>query len=200
MLVIPSYSSSIASIIGIDPGSSNLGIGIIYYDVKTFQIVGSKAFTLNGAKLGKGSWVTKIHGDRAGRINALGEALLQVILNEEGVTDIVSESPFMSRFAQAFASLTEVVAEVRRVIINHFPWLTLHLIDPPSVKNAVGAKGNADKDEVKTAISNLPGFVYNDPDEFMFLDEHSTDALAVAYSRYKVLKEYHQCLPPFEMF
>lgn len=191
-LVIPSNASPIASIIGVDPGSNCLGVGIIYYDVITLEIVGSDAFTLFADKLAKNSWTGFVHGGRAGRIEALGETLLKVMHDQTGLTDVISESPFMSRFAQTFAALTEVVNEVRFAVTRYHPWMPLHLVDPPSVKNAVGAKGNADKDAVKLALRMLEGFVYTGGIPFGDLDEHSVDALAVGYFRYKQLKEMNQ--------
>lgn len=191
-LVMPYGVSNIASIIGVDPGSNCLGVGIIDYDVYTLEIVGSDAFTLFADKLAKNSWTSYVYGDRAGRIQALSETLLKVMHDNGRVTDIISESPFMSRFAQAFAALTEVVNGVRYAVMQYNSWMPLHVVDPPTVKNAVGAKGNADKDAVKMALRILEGFVYTGQTPFGELDEHSVDALCVGYYRYKQLKEMNQ--------
>jgi Holliday junction resolvasome RuvABC endonuclease subunit len=66
------------------------------------------------------------------------------------------------------------------------------MIDPPSVKKAVGATSHAKKDEVKAALARLPDLNYNGPVPLEMLDEHSIDALAVAYCRLKILREQHR--------
>ena len=57
------------------------------------------------------------------------------------------------------------------------------MVDPPSVKKAVGAPARGDKDAVKRAIKLIKELEMVNFDNF---DEHSIDATAVGY--YELLK------------
>lgn len=189
MLTIDQNSSPIVKIVGLDPGSVSLGVGVFNIDLTNFRIVSSDAWTLNGSKLlGKESWIESTHGSRVGRIASLEEELLGIFMRVQP-NAIASESPFFnSRFPQAYGALTEVMCTIRRAVMHYDLWTPLHLIDPPTVKMAVGVKGNADKDQMKVAVGNLAEIQYRGIIPFEQLDEHSIDALAVAYSHYTNLR------------
>lgn len=194
MLKMPVGASSIASIVGIDPGSDTLGVGIVYFDVATLQIVASQAFTLNGTRNGRGSFATEIHGDRFGRINSHCEELLRVFRMVQPL-EIACESPFMSRRRPAaFGALTEVVCAVRQAAMLYDVWKPLEMIDPPTVKRAVGVSGKTGGPEGKKLMQKAvlllaETFHYDGDVPLAQLDEHSIDALAVAYCHYTQLLE-----------
>jgi len=183
MLVMPHGSSNIVTIIGIDPGSFNMGVAVIFFNVDTLEIVATRAWTLSGVKLGrKQSWITDTHGDLEGRITGMGETLLEILQHFQPVL-VCSESPFISKkFPQAGLVLTRVVSAIRQAVQRYDIWKTLDIIDPPSVKNAVGAAGNAPKEVMKEKVMQLPIF-YDGNTPMHLLDEHSIDAIAVAYGR-----------------
>lgn len=183
------------SIIGLDPGTETLGVGVLYVELEDFRIVSSSAKTYRGSKLaGKADWISEVHGDRTGRIEAHLHNLVQ-IFREVRPMDIACESPFSNKkFPQSFGALVETLSAIRRAVMQYDIWKPLHLVDPPSVKNAVGVKGNKGGPEGKAlmlqALLRLAGeFNYNGVIPFDQLDEHSVDALAVAYWRYKTLKQ-----------
>lgn len=189
MLVIPEDASPVGCIAGIDPGSETLGFGALKVNVVTLQIVESTAFTFVGSKLAKDSWFGEIHGARAERIAAHEENLVQMFQYYRPNL-VASESPFYSQFRpQAYGALTETVDAIRSALWRYDCWLSLFMIDPPTVKKAVGASSHAKKDEVKAALMALPDLNYNGPTPIELLDEHSVDALAVAYCRLKILRE-----------
>jgi Holliday junction resolvasome RuvABC endonuclease subunit len=195
MLRLPDGAAHIATVVGIDPGSDTLGVGVLYFDLDALEIVGSEAFTLNGTRQGRGTFATEIHGDRLGRIESHREALLQVFRYFEPIS-IASESPFMSRrMPAAYGALTEVVCAIRHAAMQYDAWKPLKMIDPPTVKRAVGVSGKTGGPEGKklmlTALLAMP------PTELRYcgdvpmesLDEHSIDALAVAYCHLTQLLE-----------
>lgn len=184
---MPEGASSLVNLMGLDPGTNKLGVGILCIDMKTSQIVGANALTLVGEKLAKGTWMSEMHGDRFGRIAQL-QRQLNRLLHHYQVVDIASESPFYSlRHPNAYGALTEVICAIRDAVIYYDCWKSLTLIDPPTVKNAVGAKGNADKDVMKEKVMTVLGPVYQGVVPINELDEHSYDALAVAYCRWQQL-------------
>lgn len=190
MLTMPPYGSRVASIVGIDPGSTTLGVAIIRFDCYTYQIVSTRAFTVKAAKLSKESWATEVHGERLGRINAIEEKLYWIFRDVEPF-QVVSESPFYSfKHPNAYGVLMEVITAIRNALMRYDLWKELHLIDPPSVKNAVGAKGNAGKDEVRAKVLGLaPTLRFVGPVPMEELDEHSFDSIGVAYGRYQRMLE-----------
>jgi Holliday junction resolvasome RuvABC endonuclease subunit len=138
--------------------------------------------------MAKHSWVTDIHGERFARINAHCANLFRLLTALEPAF-IASESPFFSRAQpQAYGALTEIVYALRLTIFQYDPLLEVQLIDPPSVKNAVGAKGNADKEAVRACVLSLDDFKYNGQIPIDALDEHSIDALAVAKAMHDIIR------------
>lgn len=191
MLRLPADSGSIISVVGIDPGTSTLGTSVLWIDLNTMGIISSSAKTFRGDRLqDEESWLGALHGDRFSRICALEGALLHLFTHVKPYL-IASEAPFISmRQPQAYGALTEVMCAIQNAVMFYDAWKPLYRIDPPSVKKAVGAAGNADKHAVKQAVLQLRDLNYAGDTPLELLDEHSVDALAVAYARWRnFLKE-----------
>lgn len=190
MLHIPENTGTTACNIGLDPGSDTLGMACITFSLETGEMLGAWARTLHGAKLARNKvWLTGLFGERVARIEALGENL-RALFQHEQPFDIASESPFLGKFAAAYGALVEVICMIRREVMIYDQWKTLSLIDPPSVKKAVGAPikgGKEGKLLVAKAIKDLVDsgkLKYTGDIPLEDLDEHSNDALAVAYARW----------------
>lgn len=177
-----------STIVGIDPGSETLGVCILSFDA-AFTLIKVEAATYRGSKLPVRDDIRLTHGDRAARIQAHYDNLLGILLQYQPIV-VTCESPFfMAARPQAYGALTEVVTMIRNALQTYRPNLDLGLIDPPSVKKAVGAKGNADKVGVREAILRMVGQIpFVGPITLDRLDEHSLDAFAVAYSAYLTLR------------
>lgn len=191
MIAIPFNSSSIATIVGIDPGTDTCGVAVLKFDLTTMELVGVDAQTLSGSRLNRRNiWMVEAHGDRASRIYHLQERL-EEIFNHVQPMDIVVESPFFSRRRpQAFGALTEIVTAIRFAVMRHDPWKTLVEIDPPSVKIAVGAEVQGGKESVRNALLRiLPELKWCGDIPFTQLDEHSIDAIAIALWRWMVIRQ-----------
>ena len=190
MLKLNDSSDPHINIIGIDPGTTHLGFSVIKVDVTDLRIKESVAYTLNGSKLSDdNSWLAQTYGDRFNRINALEKSLTE-IFQQYNPTIICAESPFFGlRHPNAFQALTEVICAIRNAVYKHDIWMTLKLVPPSSVKQAVFAKGNATKTTMKDCLTNLmPELNYNGNTPFNLLDEHSIDSLAVGYYAYTQMK------------
>lgn len=188
MLYIPEQTVKSTVIVGIDPGSENLGFATIEFDFATYEIVATKAITYVGSKLmSKNTWLTEHHGERVGRIACLKEIVIERLQELDPIL-VVCESPFYNpRRPGAYGVLVEVMLALKEATREYDPWRVLNMIDPPTVKKSVGAKGNAGKEDVLQAVLNLPGLNYQGNVPLSDLDEHSIDAIAVAYSKYKEL-------------
>lgn len=196
MLIDPHKDSEeILRIIGIDPGSTTMGVGLIEVNLKDQLIIGMAAKTLNAKKLRLSELDEKVHSARYSRIYALGDALYDLFA-EVKPSIVACESPFMSRRQPtAYGSLMETVYAVRTALRNYDSTIPLDLVDPPTAKIAVGAKGNAGKEEVLAGLVKVcekEGALFDEEKSGMAIkeiDEHSSDGLAIAYWRYKIFKE-----------
>lgn len=188
MLPIPTDPNNTFHIVGIDPGTTMLGVSLLKVDITSLKILSSEAWTLNAERLmGQYQWTELMHGARTCRIHALHLELLK-IFNYYNPLLIVSEAPFINgRFPQAGIALTEVLSAIRQAVIAYDQWKSLYIVPPSSVKNAVRAPGNANKDVMKQRLLELTELNYIGEVPMIKLDEHSIDALAVAYSKWKEL-------------
>jgi Holliday junction resolvasome RuvABC endonuclease subunit len=189
MHLLPAYRDDRARINSIDPGSNTLGFCSIEFSVNTLEIYSTEATTFIGDKMSTNHYFASVHGDRFGRINAHEDNLYRLFQYHQPLV-VVSESPFYSsRRPTAFQALLEVINAIRCALLRHDPSMCLEQIDPPSVKKAVGALGNAGKDDVKAAVLKLTDLNFQGPVPLAMLDEHSIDAIAVGYSK---LQEYRR--------
>ena len=183
----------VGRIVGIDPGSTTLGFSILEYDLHSFEIVRTYARTFNAGKMKLSELDIANHSERYARIYELMDTLYDAFVEMEP-TFVISESPFMAmRRPQAYGALVEVVFAIRSALRKYDPTMNLDLIDPPRAKNAVGASGNAKKEQVHAALKKLlPNLHFDETrssESFDKLDEHSVDGLAIAYSRWRKLTE-----------
>lgn len=171
-------------IMGIDPGTDTLGIAFIDVHIETLipRLVYAETNTASKAAKHK---VFKIdmRGGRDVRLEYHYDFLYDIMCRAEPLF-IAGESPFYQPGrGEAFAALVETYAMLRRVTWDYSPTCSIRRIDPVTAKNYVGVShSGTDKDDVAKAVYEL----YKDscPDGLSIeeLDEHSTDAIAVAHT------------------
>ena len=188
MHLMPVNAGSVARIIGIDPGSESLGLSCIDYDLVTQQVVSSTAQTFVGSKMGMNEWMGEVHSNRFARIDAHYQNLMWVLQTMQP-TFVVCETPFFNpRRPNAFEVLVEVLKMIRQALWDYDRHMRLETVDPPSVKKGVKAPGNADKAAMTVAVCRLEGLNYQGTVPLAQLDEHSIDALAVAWVKVNQLR------------
>lgn len=180
----PNTSQWEFTLLGIDPGSSNLGISIYKLDFNTLAIKESFAFTISAKDTCFYNRNTSNEfGDKIARLQAMKSELAEVF-RSYSPSLIVCESPFFNSFTpNAYAILIEVVNLIHETIWEYNYQIPFFKVDPPTAKKAVGAKGNAKKDEMTQAIIEIKDRLKlkNNP---LDLDEHSIDALAIGHYGY----------------
>lgn len=187
------------SIIGIDPGTETLGLSILTFDAISIELQRVAAYTFVGSRLFHYSdAIAVLHGERYARLCAHQLNLLRIFQLVRPMA-IVSESPFFNpRRPAAGAALVETIDCIRGAIQQYDPYRVLQLVDPSSVKNAVGAKGNAGKDDVKKAMERLGNTLpFDSETPFASLSEHAIDSVAVAYWRYKQYQPWVPMKQPY---
>jgi len=161
----------------------------MYVDVLTFEITETTSQTYIGSKLGMSKEIAEVFGDKFARIECHKQNIKR-IFSEINPSVVVCESPFYnSRRPNAFAALTDVVGAIRYACFEYSALLSLELVDPPTAKIAVGAKGNGKKEQILEAILKLGNLAYKGIRPLETLDEHEIDAIAIAYWKYKKLRE-----------
>lgn len=178
----------VSRILAIDPGSTNLGMAILEINhwTNTVKVVHVYTFHIDNVVRHAYSNYEFIYGTSAARLYAIGE-LVYSMLCAWGIDDTVSEAPYMGRFPRAFEVLTYCMATIKQATNRYYGDKPLTIFDPATVKSAVGVRGNSkDKDAVAQALTRLP---YLDMNGFniAFLDEHSTDSIAVGCTYAKKL-------------
>lgn len=184
MIHIPFNSSNIGTIIGIDPGTTFVGIGFININLTNNKIISSDALTINGSKLYYNDFDIIVHGERYNRISCIEKYLIDIFIYKNPFI-ICAESPFFGlRHPNAFQALTEVICSIRKAVSIYNQSQNLYLVPPSNVKQLISLKGNSDKIVMKEKILNMDFLNYNGIIQMKDLDEHSIDALSVAYYAY----------------
>lgn len=181
-----SNSEQVVNILSIDPGSQTLGLAVLSFDPITLEMKRTQAQTFKGDRLpGMSDHVENSHGAMIARLQAHRTHLYGVMCHYRPHF-IASESPFYSsRMPSAYGVLMNTLdLAIRSAMSEYSPYMKLNLIDPPSVKKAVGAKGNDGKDAVRVALLRICEKLCISPEDIKTLDEHSIDAIAVGYSFY----------------
>lgn len=181
MFALPLDQTTEACIVGIDPGSETLGVCVLYFNVVTLAINRISPMTYTGSKLPSDPMLSILHGDRVSRVKAHEDNLFNIFSQNSPIA-VSTESPFYNpRMPGAYGALVEVICGIRNAVIRYSDVKPLYKVDPSSVKQAIGAKGNADKDGVRGYISKIPEIIDRLDRPLSSLDEHSIDATAVAY-------------------
>lgn len=178
----PNETDDLFRTVGIDPGTENLGISVIDLSLRTGKRIVAHSETLFTPKMLADYRVEeKVHGARTARLMALEDRLF-VLFELLRPHAICTESPFLGRFPQAFAALTECVSYVRRAVCRYDRYMPLEMVDPPTAKKSVGmtVKRGITKDDVTNAVEKLP-LEYAEGIVLRELDEHEVDSIAVAY-------------------
>lgn len=188
---------------GIDPGTDTLGYAIVTLNIDTLEIELEKVATFEAAKATrKLPDLSYLLGPRTVRLRWHTENLLERF-QEDLPHTVTVESPFLGRFATAFEALIECRTAIRKAILEYREGVVMELIDPISVKKAVGAlpppvktkgkkrkkrkKTGKSKEEIKQALLKIKDVNWNGVD-IALLDEHSIDAIAVALYRVYIMR------------
>nr|DAP96957.1 MAG TPA: RuvC [Caudoviricetes sp.] len=176
-------------IIGIDPGTVNLGICILDIDPYTYQFQDIKAYTVIARRLPYFDIQTALtHGETTARIHAYQHYLYQ-LFQDQHPSIVACEEPFYHRLHPgSYKPLVALLTHIQQALYQYNPYLPITLMSPLSVKKAVNAQGSKDKDAVRQGLLHYQPFSLSE--SFLnVLDEHAVDACAVcAYVYNHILK------------
>lgn len=172
-------------IIGIDPGTQHLGLAIGSVDSYSYQIRNIEVCTYKAVQLPTyDKHLSYVHGDLTARVKAYRDFLYHEFCRVQP-TLIASESPFFYRtHPGAYGPLVETLAAIREAVWLYDNTLPLYTVPPSNVKQAIGAKGNAKKEDMIDALERFSLFGMS-KERISQLDEHGIDACAVMAALYK---------------
>ncbi len=165
-------------IMGIDPGTQCTGISIIDFEKDKKEICFVE--TIHAEKLAKNlSFIEEIHGSRYVRIQATADQVQKLMIHYRPNL-VISESPYMGKFANSFAALTQLISEIRSRVFRFDNSICFQMIDPATVKKFMGVSGKSgDKDLMQAALIKRQ-LLYSETIDLSMLDEHSIDSICIA--------------------
>lgn len=190
MLQVPANSRTTFTIVGLDPGTHNLGLGALHVDLITFKVVGFEAYTLIATKLMReDDLIALSFGYTFGRTEALREAIVRRLTRLKPSTVACEDAFFSRRTPGAYSPLLMSINSIRQAVIEYNRFIPFTLIEPSVIKAAVGAKGGGNnKVLVLDGIKRIPEFNVPTSTPLHTLSEHAIDSLAIAYARLKQMR------------
>jgi len=178
-------------IVGIDPGTDTVGFAVIDLDLLTgVMSIGDVRTLVGSERLRYYHHRRAIHGDRFVRLQLLKELLIQEFCRLEPNL-IISESPYFNpRRPGAFSALVEAITMVQQAVYAYHPYKALQYVDPAKAKANIGVSGKSgDKEAIGPALAKAP-YLAGSPRlaALPMWDEHSRDALAIAYYQACVIR------------
>ena len=180
-------------LLGIDPGSSTLGVAILEINSITFSLVATTAYTIEATKLELFDMLDLRLPERERRLRAISKAISLCLEDYKPLT-LAIESPFFnSRKPSAYAVLIETMYVLKQTARAYDLNLPIIEVDPPTAKKAIGVRRLKAKERRRLKLTTkdlvrealLPLTALKLTSDIDSLDEHSLDAIAVAYSSYK---------------
>lgn len=192
MLHMPYDASPLGTVVGIDPGTVNMGVASITFDFRTFEIVNTQAYTLYGPLMLGNPMLIEQNGERYERIQAIEERLFEFFCNRYPYA-IYCESAYINRRRpQAYGALVQAICAVRSALYRYDPWMGLNMVEPSVAKKALAGTGVANKDQIKDAMLAQANALHLQNDigsiNAVDMDEHSNDAGAICFSGFSMIK------------
>ncbi len=181
------------TIIGIDPGINYTGISV--YTLTDYnQLVSIEAFTIRPSSID--TRIVEdidIVGERYIKLNSL-RCTIASICNHYKPSAVICEGPFYSRFRpMAYASLVETLTFIRQGVYSYNPYISIVVIQPLLIKKTIGAGVMDGKVDVTRAINAHPELISVLVNDLYELDEHSQDAIAIAYTYLNLTEALPTC-------
>jgi crossover junction endodeoxyribonuclease RuvC len=155
--------SSERIILGIDPGTTVMGYGLIHQQGKKISLI-----TMGVLKLSK-------YKDHALKLKKIFERTLGLI-EEYHPDELAIEAPFFGKNVQSMLKLGR--AQGVAMAAGLYKELPIFEYSPKKIKQSITGNGNASKEQVAAMLANLVVFT----EEPEFLD--ATDGLAAAVCHY----------------
>lgn len=187
MPIVAPKSYDSFNIIGIDPSVNNFGISIYSIDYLSRKINSIEAFTLKNQRLYDNSTLDEdLYSDRNIKIYKLKNHFINILANINPSL-VICESPFYNpSMPNAYASLVQIIQTIQFACLEYNNNIYFSTIEPLLVKKTIGAGMTTGKIDVKDSVLRNELIMSKIINNVIELDEHSIDAIAIAYSFLKI--------------
>lgn len=166
------------TLIGIDPGN-NLGISIFF-----ISSIDNSILAIETILYDLDNYASVYQNDNKSYKLLYLEKIITELINKYQPCSIAIEEPFINtKFPKAITSLSRLMSVIELTILRVNPFIQLYTYPPKLIKASVST-GEANKNDMKEAISNIQEVVLHIP-QVDILSEHEIDATAIAYTRLK---------------
>lgn len=180
-------------IMGIDPGSNFLGVGVLYIDLKTDNIVDIKSVPIDLTKLVK---IKPLYRTPLLHRLLLLKHRITKIYNHFLPTHLAMETSFINmKRLGAVIPLTQSITILQTTVSELHPLIHIYNYSPHNIKKSLGFKsqrGKDDKELMYQAVKSNKEL--NKHISIDKLTEHEIDAIAIAYTHWLELKNHKELL------
>lgn len=170
-------------IMGVDPGTKNLGLSLGVCDFNSPKYIIEFGETIDVAYLTykTNSYLTEYQSRNIAMYTAVYNVTYRMV-HELQPDLVICESPYMDkRFPLSYMLLSLCSQAVQQAVKDYSIFIPFEFIDPASAKKGVGAKGNCgDKVLMQHAVLNN-AHITSLFDMSLF-DEHTIDSIAIGYN------------------
>lgn len=160
-------------ILGFDPGK-NLGVSILEIDSINLSIINihTEIYYLD-------TYIYTPYG-MFNKLESLSHIVHNLLVKYQPLI-VGMEQVFKHRFANAVIQLSQYTSMIEYTVRKYNPYIYFLTYPPKSVKKLIGATGDANKDQMLSAlkkIEEIQPFLKED------ITEHEVDAIAISYISY----------------
>ena len=172
------------NVLAIDPGA-NMGVTIYTISVPELKIVN---ITTTVVDLSVHTVDDPLNKNLLLRLNVIKDFIRGVML-EYSPHILAMEAAFVnSRFPKSVMYLSQYIAAIELTVYEYNPYIRIFNYPPKLIKRVVNAGGEANKDVMKIALSNIPEIT-----QYIsvgYISEHEVDSIAIGYTLLKELREH----------
>lgn len=188
-MLFPGYKDYIYKVLAIDPGSNFTGVSLFEVSLVQEKILSVKSRSIDVNKLKNDSGlIEELVGERLVRYFKLRNEFAR-ILQEENIHFIAYEGPFMNKMRpNAYGPLVSLMTLIQDVVVNFSQGIPFIILQPQSVKKAIGVSGKKGKGVIKEAIERHPDLMEAlkvGNTDLTKLDDNAIDSIAVGYCAIK---------------
>lgn len=170
-------------IMGVDPGTENLGmsLGICDFSTPAYKVEQATTFNIKSIIHKSNPYLVEHQSRNIAMYTAVYRLVYQAVHDLQPDL-VICESPYMDRrFPLSYMLLSLCVQAVQQAVKDYSVFIQFETIDPASAKMGVGAKGNSgDKDKMRNAVLSTSNIVSSF--DLKLLDEHAIDSIAIGYN------------------
>ena len=174
-----------ARILAFDPSTNKMGQTVISFNAITGELLEIEHKLINSAKLPLDQQRVAIFGETSAKIDAAAKVAKQTMADIEPIC-VAYESNYISvKTPGAVGPLVALETTMKAVAWDHDPQMPFHMVLPNKAKQAIGASGNAGKDDVREAFCKFQPITSKLSCDPSTMDHNVMDSIIIGYTVYR---------------